>query len=148
MKVLATDATGFIDRNFFENLKNIQEGKNRTRPNITINEIFEYDLLSTPKELDKYCRQADFVFNFAGVNRPKDPEEFKKGNFGFVSQLLNILKKYGNKAPVMLSSSIQAALSGRFGASEYGLSKKAGEELFFNMPKKLVQKYWCIDFRI
>ena len=129
-------------------MKNIQEGKNRTRPNITINEIFEYDLLSTPKELDKYCRQADFVFNFAGVNRPKDPEEFKKGNFGFVSQLLNILKKYGNKAPVMLSSSIQAALSGRFGASEYGLSKKAGEELFFNMPKKLVQKYWCIDFRI
>ena len=131
MKVLVTGAAGFVGRNLVENLKNIRDGKNRTRSAINIEEIYEYDLDSTPEELDEYCSKADFVFNLAGVNRPKDPEEFKKGNFGFASTLLDTLKKYKNKAPVMLSSSIQATLSGRFGTSEYGLSKKAGEELFF-----------------
>ncbi len=131
MNILVTGAAGFVGRNLVENLKNIRDGKNRTRPDIKIDEIFEYDLASTPEELDEYCRKADFVFNLAGVNRPKDPEEFKKGNFGFASTLLDTLKKHSNKAPVMLSSSIQATLAGRFGTSEYGLSKKAGEELFF-----------------
>ena len=131
MKILVTGAKGFVGRNLVENLKNIRDGKNRTRPAVQIEEIFEYDLDSIPEELDSYCKEADFVFNLAGVNRPKDPEEFKKGNFGFAETLLNTLKKYENKAPVMLSSSIQATLAGRFGTSEYGLSKRAGEDLFF-----------------
>lgn len=131
MNILVTGAKGFVGRNLVENLKNIRDGKNRTRPGISIDDIYEYDLNSTPEDLDKYCRDSDFVFNLAGVNRPKDPEEFKKGNFGFASILLDALAKYRNKAPVMLSSSIQASLSGRFGISEYGLSKKAGEDLFF-----------------
>lgn len=113
------------------NLKNIKENKNRTRPNIHVDEIYEYDLQSTEEELDRYCENADFVFHLAGVNRPENPEDFMKGNFGFTSQLLGTLKKYGNKATIMLSSSIQATLSGRFGDSEYGRSKKAGEDLFF-----------------
>ena len=131
MRILVTGAAGFVGRNLVENLKNIRDGKNRTRPNIVVDEIYEYDLASTLEELDEYCSKADFVFNLAGVNRPKDPEEFRKGNFGFASTLLDTLKKHGNKAPVMLSSSLQATLAGRFGTSEYGLSKKAGEELFF-----------------
>ena len=131
MKILVTGAAGFVGRNLVENLKNIRDRKNRTRPAISIEEIYEYDMASTPEELDEYCSKADFVFNLAGVNRPKDPEEFKKGNFGFASTLLDTLKKHDNKAPVMLSSSIQATLSGRFGTSEYGLSKKTGEDLFF-----------------
>ena len=131
MKILVTGSKGFVGKNLVENLKNIRDGKNRTRPALQIDEIFEYDLGSTAEELDRYCGSADFVFNLAGVNRPKDPEEFKKGNFGFASNLLERLKKHGNKCPVMLSSSVQATLSGRFGTSEYGLSKKAGEELFF-----------------
>ena len=131
MKILVTGAKGFVGKNLVENLKNIRDGKNRTRPNIVIDEIYEYDIDSTPAELDEYCRKADFVFNLAGVNRPKDPGEFKAGNFGFASTLLDTLKKHGNKCPVMLSSSIQATLQGRFGTSEYGLSKKAGEDLFF-----------------
>lgn len=131
MNILITGAAGFVGRNLVENLKNIRDGKNRTRPNISIEEILEYDLSSTLEELDEYCKKADFVFNLAGVNRPKDSEEFKKGNFGFASRLLDNLKKHGNRAPVMLSSSLQATLSGRFGTSEYGLSKKAGEDLFF-----------------
>lgn len=113
------------------NLKNIRDGKNRTRPGIHIDEIYEYDMDSTADELDAYCRDADFVFNFAGVNRPEDPADFMKGNFGFASVLLDTLKKHGNTASVMLASSIQATLAGRFGDSEYGRSKKAGEELFF-----------------
>lgn len=131
MNILITGAAGFVGRNLVENLKNIRDGKNRTRPEIKIDEIFEYDLSSTPEDLDAYCKKADFVFNLAGVNRPKDPEEFKKENFGFVSTLLDNLKKHGNKCPVMLSSSLQATLAGRFGTSEYGLSKKAGEDIFF-----------------
>ena len=114
------------------NLKNIRDGKNRTRPGVEIEEIYEYDIDGTPEELDRYCQRADFVFNLAGVNRPKDQSAFMEGNFGFAGTLLDTLKKYENKAAVMLSSSVQATLSGRFGDSEYGRSKKAGEELFFS----------------
>ena len=132
MNILITGSAGFVGRNLVENLKNIRDGKNRTRPNIKIENIYEYDLSSSPQQLEAYCTDADFIFNLAGVNRPKDPEEFRKGNYGFASTLLETLKKHGNTGPVMLSSSIQATLSGRFGKSEYGLSKKAGEELFFD----------------
>lgn len=118
------------------NLKNIRDNKNRTRPGISVEEIFEYDLDSTEEQLETYCKEADFVFNLAGVNRPENPEDFMKENFGFASQLLDTLKKYANKAPIMLSSSIQATLAGRFGNSEYGRSKKAGEELFFDYGKE------------
>lgn len=131
MNILVTGAKGFVGRNLVENLKNIRDNKNRTRPNIEIGQIFEYDLDSTPEQLDEWCAEADFVFHLAGVNRPKDPDEFMKGNFNFASQLLDMLKKHGNKASIMLSSSIQATLAGRFGTSKYGLSKKAGEDLFF-----------------
>lgn len=146
MNILVTGAAGFVGRNLVENLKNIRDSKNRTRPDIKIDEIYEYDLSSTPEELDEYCSKADFVFNLAGVNRPKDLEEFKKGNFGFASTLLDTLKKHNNKAPVMLSSSIQATLSGRFGTSEYGLSKKAGEELFFQYGKETGAKVLVYRF--
>lgn len=131
MNILVTGAKGFAGRNLVENLKNIRDGKNKTRPNITIEEIYEYDIDSTPEQLDEYCSKADFVFNLAGVNRPTDPADFKKGNRDFAETLLETLKKHNSKAPVMVSSSIQATLAGRFGTSEYGLSKKAGEELFF-----------------
>ena len=146
MNILVTGSAGFVGRNLVENLKNIRDGKNRTRPNIKIDNIYEYDLGSTPEQLDAYCTDADFVFNLAGVNRPKDPEEFRKGNFGFASTLLEALKKHGNKAPVMLSSSIQATLAGRFGKSEYGLSKKAGEELFFGYEKETGAKVLVYRF--
>ena len=131
MNILVTGALGFVGRNLVENLKTLQDGRNRTRPAIHIGEIYEYDLGNTPEELDEFCSKADFVFNLAGVNRPKDPEEFRKGNFGFASTLLDTLKKHGNRCPVMLASSVQATLAGRFGTSEYGLSKRDGEELFF-----------------
>ena len=131
MNILVTGSAGFVGRNLVENLKNIRDGKNKVRPNLTIDNIYEYDRNNTLEDLDKYCEDCDFVFNLAGVNRPKDPKEFKEGNFGFASDLLNMLKKHNNKATVMLSSSIQATLQGRFGTSEYGISKKAGEELFF-----------------
>lgn len=136
MRVLITGSKGFVGRNLVENLKNIRDGKNSTRPNIRIDNIYEYDIDSTPEQLDAYCSDCDFVFNLAGVNRPKDPKEFRKGNFGFASTLLDTLKKHNNKAPVMLSSSLQATLAGRFGTSEYGLSKKAGEDLFFDYAKE------------
>lgn len=132
MNILVTGAKGMVGTALCNNLKNIRDGKNRTRPNLHIEDIYEYDIDSSTEELEEYCQKADFVFNLAGVNRPKDPEEFMKGNFGFASQLLDTLKKYNNKAAIMLSSSIQATLSGRFGNSEYGRSKKAGEDLFFS----------------
>lgn len=131
MNILVTGAKGMVGTALVNNLKNIRDNKNRTRPGIHIGEIYEYDIQSTEEELDTYCRKAEFVFHLAGVNRPENPEDFMKGNFGFTSQLLDTLKKYENKATIMLSSSIQATLSGRFGDSEYGRSKKAGEELFF-----------------
>ena len=136
MNILITGAKGMVGTALAANLKNIRDGKNRTRPGIQIDEIYEYDLDSTAEELDEYCRKADFVFNLAGVNRPENPEEFMKGNFGFASDLLNCLKKHGNKATIMLSSSVQATLAGRFGNSEYGRSKKAGEALFFDYAKE------------
>ena len=130
MKILVTGAKGFVGRNLCANLRNIQEGKDRTRPSLKIEEVFEYDIDTDPSLLDEYCQKANFVFNLAGVNRPKETSEFMEGNFGFASTLLNTLKKYGNTCPVMLSSSQQASLTGRFGNSEYGRSKKAGEDLF------------------
>ena len=136
MNILVTGSAGFVGRNLVENLKNIRDGKNRTRPNIRIEKIYEYDRENTLEELEQFCSDCDFVFNLAGVNRPKDPAEFKEGNFGFASTLLNTLKKHKNTCPVMLSSSLQATLAGRFGTSEYGLSKKAGEELFFDYEKE------------
>ena len=136
MNILVTGARGMVGTALVNNLKNIRDNKNKTRTNIIVEEIYEYDLNSTSEELEEYCKKADFVFNLAGVNRPENPEDFMKGNFGFASQLLDTLKKYNNKAPIMLSSSIQATLAGRFGNSEYGRSKKAGEELFFDYAKE------------
>ncbi len=132
MNILVTGAKGMVGTALVNNLKNIRDNKNRTRPNLKIDEVYEYDINSTAEELDIYCQKADFVFNLAGVNRPENPKDFMTGNFGFASDLLNNLKKYENKAIIMLSSSIQATLAGRFGNSEYGRSKKAGEELFFD----------------
>ena len=135
MNILVTGAKGFVGRNLCENLKNIRDGKNRTRPALNITDIFEYDLDTAPALLDEYCAKADFVFNLAGVNRPKVESEFMAGNFGFASTLLDTLKAHGNTCPVMLSSSIQATLIGRYGKSDYGKSKLAGEELFFEYSK-------------
>ncbi|MBQ9879572.1 MAG: NAD-dependent epimerase/dehydratase family protein [Clostridia bacterium] len=135
MNVLITGAAGFVGRNLTEALKNIRDGKDRTRTGVEIGEIYTYDLGSTGEELDLYCEKADFVFNLAGVNRPKDPAEFMEGNFGFASVLLDTLKKHGNACPVMLSSSIQATLVGRYDG-DYGRSKKAGEELFFRYAEE------------
>ena len=145
MNILITGAKGFVGKNLVENLKNIRDGKNRTRPCLHIDEILEYDITSTPEQLDEYCAKADFVFNLAGVNRPKDPAEFQKGNFGFASTLLETLKKHNNKAPVMLSSSIQATLVGRYDG-EYGRSKKAGEELFFRYAEETGTKVLVYRF--
>lgn len=131
MNILVTGAKGMVGTALVNNLRNIRDNKNRTRPNISIEEIYEYDIKSTQEDLEEYCAKADFVFNLAGVNRPENPEDFMKGNSGFASTLLETLKKHNNKATIMLSSSIQATLAGRFGNSEYGRSKKAGEELFF-----------------
>ena len=132
MKILVTGAKGFVGKNLCAALKNLKEGKDKTRPALSIEEIFEYDIDSNPADLETYCKQADFVFNLAGVNRPQTQEEFMQGNFGFASTLLDTLKKYNNKCPVMLSSSIQATLIGRYADGEYGKSKKAGEDLFFD----------------
>ena len=136
MNILVTGAKGFVGRNLCENLKNIRDGKNRTRPALCVENVFEYDLDTDPALLDEYCAKADFVFNLAGVNRPKEQSEFMQGNFGFASTLLDTLKKHGNACPVMLSSSIQATLIGRYGQSDYGKSKLAGEELFFAYAKE------------
>lgn len=132
MNILVTGAMGFVGRNLVENLKTIQDGRNHTRPELSIDEIYEYDLDTDPSMLDDYCAKADFVFNLAGVNRPKDQAEFMAGNFGFASDLLDTLKKHQNHCPVMLSSSIQATLIGRYGQSDYGKSKLAGEKRFFS----------------
>lgn len=146
MRVLITGARGFVGRNLTENLKNIRDGKNRTRPHMRIDEIYEYDVENTAVELNGYCKKADFVFNLAGVNRPKDPAEFRACNFGFASTLLDMLKKHHNLCPVMLSSSIQATLAGRFGTSEYGLSKRAGEDLFFTYAEETGAKVLVYRF--
>ena len=132
MKILVTGAKGFVGKNLCAALKNLKDGKDKTRPALSLEEIFEYDIDSSFADLDTYCAQADFVFNLAGVNRPQTQEEFMQGNFGFASTLLDALKQHGNKCPVMLSSSIQATLIGRYADGEYGKSKKAGEELFFD----------------
>ena len=136
MKILVTGAKGFVGKNLCASLKNLKDGKDKTRPALSIEEIFEYDIDSDSTDLEIYCEQADFVFNLAGVNRPQTREEFMQGNFGFASTLLDTLKKHNNKSPVMLSSSIQATLIGRYADGEYGKSKKAGEELFFDYERK------------
>lgn len=136
MNILVTGAAGFFGRNLTETLKNIRDGKDKTHPGLKIEDVYCYDIQSTPEELDEYCAKADFVFNLAGVNRPQNQEEFMKGNFGFASTLLDTLRNHNNKAPVMLASSIQATLIGRYGQSDYGKSKLAGEELFFNYSKE------------
>ena len=154
MKILVTGAKGFVGKNLCAALNNIKDGKDKTHPAITIEAVYEYDIDSKPEKLDAWCKDCDFVFNLAGVNRPQNQEEFMQGNFGFASTLLDTLKKYGNKCPVMLSSSQQASLTGRFGNSEYGRSKKAGEDLFLNYQaetgaKVLVYRFpnlfgkWC-----
>ena len=145
MKILVTGAKGFVGRNLCAQLNNIKDGKARNY-GVDIEEVFEYDLDSTPEELDAYCRDADFVFNLAGVNRPKDQAEFMAGNFGFASTLLDTLRKHGNRCPVMLSSSQQASLAGRFGNSEYGRSKKAGEELFLKYGEETGAKVLIYRF--
>ena len=145
MKILVTGAKGFVGKNLVSNLKNIMDGKNRTR-DLSISTIYEYDMDSTFEDLDSYCKDCDFVFNLAGVNRPKDESEFMKGNFGFASTLLDTLKKHGNTCPVMLSSSIQATLIGRYGTSDYGKSKLAGEELFFEYGKETGAKVLVYRF--
>ncbi len=153
MKILVTGAKGFVGKNLCASLKCLQEGKDRTRPSLTVDQIFEYDLDTAPELLDSFCREADFVFNLAGVNRPQNNEEFMSGNFGFASTLLDTLKKHRNTCPVMISSSIQATCIGRYD-SDYGRSKKAGEELMFSYgeetgAKVLVYRFpnlfgkWC-----
>lgn len=145
MNVLVTGAQGFVGKNLCASLKNIRDGKDRTRQGIKIEEIFEYDVNTKPELLDEYCRKADFVFNLAGVNRPQNPEEFMLGNFGFASKLLDTLKKYNNACPVMISSSIQATCIGRYDG-EYGRSKKAGEELVFNYAEETGAKVFVYRF--
>lgn len=145
MKILITGANGFVGKNLAENLKNIKDGKNKTRPNLIIDDIYLYDVDSTEQELNEYCSKADFVFNLAGVNRPQNNEEFMQGNFGFASKLLDTLKKYNNACPVMISSSIQATLIGRYD-SDYGRSKKAGEELFFDYAEQTGAKVLVYRF--
>ena len=146
MKILVTGAKGFVGKNLCAQLNNIREGKNKSYRDLTISEVFEYDIDSTLEQLDSYCQSCDFVFNLAGVNRPQNQEEFMQGNFGFASTLLDMLKKYKNTCPVMISSSIQATLAGRFGNSEYGKSKKAGEELMFEYAQETGAKVLVYRF--
>ena len=146
MKILVTGAKGFVGKNLCAQLNNIKEGKAKCYGDLVVDEVFEYDIDSTSEQLEYYCQQADFVFNLAGVNHPRKQEEFIKGNFGFASILLDTLKKYENKATVMLSSSAQASLTGRFGNSEYGRSKKAGEELFWEYSKETGAKVLVYRF--
>lgn len=146
MKIMVTGAKGFVGKNLCCQLNNIKEGKARCYGDLQIDEVFEYDIDSTPEQLDSWCGECDFVFNLAGVNRPKDNDEFMKGNFGFASTLLDTLKKHLNTCPVMLSSSQQASLTGRFGNSEYGRSKKAGEDLFLEYGKETGAKVLVYRF--
>ena len=146
MNILITGAKGFVGKNLVENLRCIKDGKNTTRPELRIDEIYEYDVESDKEQLFYYCERADFVFNLAGVNRPNDEGEFMKGNFGFASELLEALKRYKNTCPVMLSSSVQATLAGRFQTSEYGKSKLAGEELFFDYSRETGAKVLVYRF--
>lgn len=146
MNILVTGAAGFVGKNLCEALKAVRDGKDRTRPELKIDEIFEYDIASAPASLDGFCEKADFVFNLAGVNRLKDQSEFMAGNFGFASALLASLEKAKNACPVMLSSSVQATLIGRYGQSDYGKSKLAGEELFFDYAKKTGAKVLVYRF--
>lgn len=146
MKILVTGAKGFVGKNLCCQLNNIKEGKARCYGDLQVDEVFEYDIDSTPEQLDNWCGECDFVFNLAGVNRPKDNDEFMKGNYGFASTLLDTLKKYHNTCPVMLSSSQQASLTGRFGNSEYGRSKKAGEDLFLEYGKETGAKVLVYRF--
>ena len=146
MKVLVTGAKGFVGKNLCAQLNNIKDGKAKCYGDLAVDEVFEYDIDSTPEQLDAWCPDCDFVFNLAGVNRPQDPKEFMEGNFGFATVLLNTLKKYNNTCPVMISSSIQATLAGRFGTSEYGKSKKAGEELMFEYGKETGAKVLVYRF--
>lgn len=146
MKILVTGAKGFVGKNLCAQLNNIKEGKAKCYGNLVVDEVFEYDIDSTPEELESYCRESDFVFNLAGVNRPQNTEEFMQGNFGFASTLLDTLKKFGNRCPVMLSSSIQATLIGRYAEGDYGKSKKAGEELFFDYGKETGAKVLVYRF--
>lgn len=146
MKILVTGAKGFVGKNLCCQLNNIKEGKARCYEDLQVDEVFEYDIDSTPEQLDSWCGECDFVFNLAGVNRPKDNDEFMKGNFGFASTLLETLKKHHNTCPVMLSSSQQASLTGRFGNSEYGRSKKAGEDLFLEYGKETGAKVLVYRF--
>ena len=145
MKVLVTGAKGFVGKNLSAQLKNIRDGKSKNY-SVKIDEVFEYDIDSTPEELDRYCSEADFVFNLAGVNRPENPEDFRKGNFGFASVLLDTLRKYHNRCPVMLSSSIQASGVGRYAGHPYGESKRAGEELFFGYAEETGAKVLVYRF--
>ena len=146
MKIVVTGAKGFVGKNLCAQLNNIREGKARCYGDLTISDVYEYDIDSTQEQLDTWCRDCDFVFNLAGVNRPQDPKEFMEGNFGFATILLNTLKKYKNTCPVMISSSIQATLAGRFGNSEYGRSKKAGEELMFQYSEETGAKVLVYRF--
>lgn len=155
MNILITGAEGFVGKNLVAALKNIKEGRDRTHPEIDVGELYLYDVNTPSAVLEEGCKSADFVFNLAGVNRPRNPDEFMRGNFGFASELLDKLKKYNNTCPVMLSSSVQATLLGRYADGEYGKSKKAGEDLFFNYAaetgaKVLVYRFpnlfgkWCL----
>lgn len=146
MKILVTGAKGFVGKNLCSQLKNIRDGKARWYEGVTVSEVYEYDIDSTLEHLDAWCKDCDFVFNLAGVNRPQNTEEFMQGNFGFASTLLDTLKKHNNTCPVMISSSIQATLAGRFGTSEYGKSKKAGEELMFEYGKETGAKVLVYRF--
>jgi UDP-2-acetamido-2,6-beta-L-arabino-hexul-4-ose reductase len=146
MKILVTGAKGFVGKNLCAQLNNIKDGKARWYGDVKVDEVMEYDIDTDPKLLDEYCQRADFVFNLAGVNRPQDPKEFMEGNFGFASTLLDTLKRHKNACPVMISSSIQATLAGRFGTSEYGKSKKAGEELMFEYGKETGAKILVYRF--
>lgn len=146
MKILVTGAKGFVGKNLCAQLNNIKDGKARNYGELTIEEVYQYDIDSKPEELDVYCSACDFVFNLAGVNRPQNQEEFMQGNFGFASTLLDTLKKHGNTCPVMLSSSQQASLTGRFGNSEYGRSKKAGEDLFLDYGRETGAKVLVYRF--